>query len=763
MPALKFLGRQWKVGGDEFALPAVLTISLRILWVLALLTILILSLRSIYTNECHRGWILYLYLTASGIVFIASIIVHFMIGFYSTKGTIIDAEPRRPLKRFLSLQLTLWACQLISASFGVFILLQFPSICRSDSLMILVQIAIALLVVSQLCELTVTSCCCLVFRGKRLEDENILSAFDDGHQSLIEMQWNARCQRFCKFATCVTCKIFGRAGDHNDFTQVSRVMANVFNAEGRIDVVPSDVFAGLVLLRHLQRHSDQMKKASHHQTVPDLNDELRPIQASLNSSDVVVPNRRSYSSLACQSSSEFHSRGYRVAGESVLDPSNMQERKILEDLSYFSKYMLCIYTWPLFVYMDPFCGTCKLCTGRCCKIHSRHRRPTIENLGLFDSCTWWSSSVPSGAVRSDNTFFKANETALLKMAGLEECDLAYANFANDVNQTPYCIAIDHSRQLVVLAIRGTLSLEDCIVDALAEPLPLDEAGAKWGFDGSGEYCHSGMMLRAEWIREDIDKTQILHMLLQGKGSSARLRDNPTEPLVQDCTGYGLKVVGHSLGAGCAVMCSLMLLREYPHLQCLAYSPPGGLVSEGLAERCKDFVHSVVLGTEIVPRMSFHSMEKIRHDILSLIGRCKVSKTAVTASILDRDADPKTLLYPEDMTPQMDYHRQLSRYEATREAERGRNPLLNHVLLYPPGHLVHFVKTENIKKGCCQSQQLYTPIWTSKDALQEIQVSSTMMIDHFPDRLMKIITTNVQRILQDDDDIFLAQDSPLNAV
>mmetsp|Transcript_24091 Transcript_24091/g.30116 ORF Transcript_24091/g.30116 Transcript_24091/m.30116 type:complete len:731 (-) Transcript_24091:196-2388(-) len=730
MPALKFLGRQWKVGGDEFALPAVLTISLRILWVLALLTILILSLRSIYTNECHRGWILYLYLTASGIVFIASIIVHFMIGFYSTKGTIIDAEPRRPLKRFLSLQLTLWACQLISASFGVFILLQFPSICRSDSLMILVQIAIALLVVSQLCELTVTSCCCLVFRGKRLEDENILSAFDDGHQSLIEMQWNARCQRFCKFATCVTCKIFGRAGDHNDFTQVSRVMANVFNAEGRIDVVPSDVFAGLVLLRHLQRHSDQMKKASHHQTVPDLNDELR---------------------------------GYRVAGESVLDPSNMQERKILEDLSYFSKYMLCIYTWPLFVYMDPFCGTCKLCTGRCCKIHSRHRRPTIENLGLFDSCTWWSSSVPSGAVRSDNTFFKANETALLKMAGLEECDLAYANFANDVNQTPYCIAIDHSRQLVVLAIRGTLSLEDCIVDALAEPLPLDEAGAKWGFDGSGEYCHSGMMLRAEWIREDIDKTQILHMLLQGKGSSARLRDNPTEPLVQDCTGYGLKVVGHSLGAGCAVMCSLMLLREYPHLQCLAYSPPGGLVSEGLAERCKDFVHSVVLGTEIVPRMSFHSMEKIRHDILSLIGRCKVSKTAVTASIFDRDADPKTLLYPEDMTPQMDYHRQLSRYEATREAERGRNPLLNHVLLYPPGHLVHFVKTENIKKGCCQSQQLYTPIWTSKDALQEIQVSSTMMIDHFPDRLMKIITTNVQRILQDDDDIFLAQDSPLNAV
>eukprot|EP00639_Heterosigma_akashiwo_P027594 CAMPEP_0194665342 /NCGR_PEP_ID=MMETSP0295-20121207/2038_1 /TAXON_ID=39354 /ORGANISM="Heterosigma akashiwo, Strain CCMP2393" /LENGTH=62 /DNA_ID=CAMNT_0039547333 /DNA_START=335 /DNA_END=520 /DNA_ORIENTATION=- len=54
-----------------------------------------------------------------------------MIAFYSSKGTIVDAEPRRPLAKWLSVQLVFWALQFVSASFGIFTLLQFGAICYS--------------------------------------------------------------------------------------------------------------------------------------------------------------------------------------------------------------------------------------------------------------------------------------------------------------------------------------------------------------------------------------------------------------------------------------------------------------------------------------------------------------------------------------------------------------------------------------------------------------------------------------------------------
>jgi hypothetical protein len=62
----------------------------------------------------------------------------------------------------------------------------------------------------------------------------------------------------------------------------------------------------------------------------------------------------------------------------------------------------------------------------------------------------------------------------------------------------------HRWKSVVVAIRGTMSLDDCIVDALAEPQELADVGKQWGFDGSGMYAHRGVVDRALWIRKDIE-------------------------------------------------------------------------------------------------------------------------------------------------------------------------------------------------------------------------------------------------------------------
>lgn len=77
------------------------------------------------------------------------------------------------------------------------------------------------------------------------------------------------------------------------------------------------------------------------------------------------------------------------------------------------------------------------------------------------------------------------------------------------------------------------------------------------------------------------------------------------------------VTGHSLGAGAAVILSLKLKTDYPNVKCIAYSPPGGLISEALADYTKSFVLSVVVGDDIVPRLSLRSVHTLKSDIIKV--------------------------------------------------------------------------------------------------------------------------------------------------
>lgn len=75
------------------------------------------------------------------------------------------------------------------------------------------------------------------------------------------------------------------------------------------------------------------------------------------------------------------------------------------------------------------------------------------------------------------------------------------------------------------------------------------------------------------------------------------------------------VTGHSLGAGIAVILSLRLKKDYPNLKCIAYSPPGGLVSEQLAEYTKSFIMCVIVGDDFASRLSVRAIHYLKADIL----------------------------------------------------------------------------------------------------------------------------------------------------
>ena len=360
---------------------------------------------------------------------------------------------------------------------------------------------------------------------------------------------------------------------------------------------------------------------------------------------------------------------------------------------------------------------------------------------------------------SGDTFCEWHKRALLLVAGIPEADLVYAEFNNKLSSVPYCILLDHERSVVVVAIRGSLSLEDIVTDALVLPESLEEVGNKYGFDGRGQYCHAGVLACFENVLRDIQKHGLLERLLE--------HDHPD---------YSLRIVGHSLGAGVSTLLGYVLRSRYPSLKVFGFSPPGMTMTWDMATRCHAFATSFVLDSDIVPRLSVLALEDLRDEVLQLIGRIKVPKHEVYQNFFkakenqsnntclfggssnsseddynyDGDLEELTQIINEtldEVPPDTIYQRQLQdflRVQQERKVTRGETNSKS-LRLYPPGKMIHLIRTGE-EGGCSHlvnqcltcftsnSGFLYTPVYISNDDLDEIVVSATMGTDHFIDRM-----------------------------
>jgi sn1-specific diacylglycerol lipase len=474
--------------------------------------------------------------------------------------------------------------------------------------------------------------------------------------------------------------------------------------------------------------------------------------------------------------------GYQSYSRTVLSPYNSEHYTIIEEGAHFAKYQLAIYTWMLYYYQYPISGTIRL-IGRKIRYYLVHlrwfcfknstkssssplRSTTIENnYEDVDEaiCTGGGGSGSNSRQQSDmmmtttvvgDNCLHLHELTLIAQAGIESSDVAYASFnSGGFYETPYCIIIDHKWQSIVLSIRGSLTLEDCIVDVLLDPSPLDELGRVYGFEGTGQYCHGGVLECTHWLHDDLMKHRILSTLLLG--DTARYPN------------YTLRIVGHSLGAGIGVILSLMLRGTYPTLRCICYSPPGGLLTWELAKQCSTFVNSFILDSDIVPRLSVNNVEYLRDEVLRLIARVKLSKYEIVRRIFwhglfGRGGDTvddvggggnanysvqmtEDMLHPPDCVPESDFSRQLHRFEIMQSERRSSRGLARSVSLYPPGRITHLIKISQSKgiryqvSGCvtCGASNAgseYTPVLKENDDFNEIEISPTMWTDHFPNRV-----------------------------
>ncbi|KAJ3129929.1 hypothetical protein HK100_008346 [Physocladia obscura] len=230
-------------------------------------------------------------------------------------------------------------------------------------------------------------------------------------------------------------------------------------------------------------------------------------------------------------------------------------------------------------------------------------------------------------IHSTDNSIHANHFAFSIHAGIPVTDILHSSFMSDTSglaqEKPTMdavinyVTLDRAAKVVVVALRGTMALNDILTD-----LKFDYATFM------GHKVHSGMLRSAA--------------LLYKKGAPLReivrtaLESNPT---------YGLVLTGHSLGAGVAALLSIRwACRTYElgidpkspffpptpfvtsgrggfprgrPIHCYAYGSPC-VVSFDMSVRAKGLVSTLVNGDDIVPTLSVGLVRDMKAVTMSLL-------------------------------------------------------------------------------------------------------------------------------------------------
>ncbi|KAK2716980.1 hypothetical protein QYM36_007204 [Artemia franciscana] len=270
--------------------------------------------------------------------------------------------------------------------------------------------------------------------------------------TLSERVWHLFC---CLL--CCSCFRKGRIGLDAIFRDVSVVFSEFFKD---IDLVPSDVLAGLVLL-HRKHKSEReslrepgQQDSANRNTITEQSD-----VPSISMPNPLLPKKRAF---------------WDYEGDQWMT---------LEWAGYFVKYAVASYGWPWYVYDH------KLAALR-----------TLKNTILCCSCA--RGNLPPYLV--EDNFCHCHLAALKAITELDDDDLKHVSFRNGVCELPHYIAVDHKTRSIILSIRGTLSFHDVLTNLVAVHDALKMEGKYSKF-----MSHKGMMQSAVNIKSQIDKMNVL--------------------------------------------------------------------------------------------------------------------------------------------------------------------------------------------------------------------------------------------------------------
>jgi sn1-specific diacylglycerol lipase len=196
----------------------------------------------------------------------------------------------------------------------------------------------------------------------------------------------------------------------------------------------------------------------------------------------------------------------------------------VNEAAYYIRYAIATYSWPYYVYMhnvrgikDIFCHSESYSSCCCCCCSSGFKSSAqaadIANRESISVGQQMGNQIPVSnlTVHGDTTsmrYFRAFKF----LSKINDCDLIYANFQNELFMVPFCIVVDHMKKTIVITIRGTLSLRDALTDLTAECEYFDVNDLF-----KNQPCHKGILLSAQNIYKRINELNLLENAF---------RDNP---------------------------------------------------------------------------------------------------------------------------------------------------------------------------------------------------------------------------------------------
>ncbi|XP_012280956.1 sn1-specific diacylglycerol lipase alpha isoform X1 [Orussus abietinus] len=689
MPGIVVFRRRWSVGSDDLVVPGSFLFVLHLIWIIVL-GVLLAILEWDRSISCIL--LLWEYVVGYLAIFVASMVVEFSICLLATRGSILDTAARAPMQHVLYIRLFLllvetgWLCA------GVTWLTFHYQTCPVDQ----AKEIILGLVISNWCVLAsvvVTVWCTYdaagrswvkmkkyqrsmreaESRGARLHYKRSGSRNRNWRQRKVirayQDSWDNRCR-------LLFCCMGNSDRNRNSFADIARLLSDFFRD---LDVVPSDVVAGLVLLRKFQKVEREL----------------------------IVKQRKN-------DTYEFLSGVPVTPRTKFLSLTEDGDLNHFQSAIHYMHFALAAYGWPLFL-VNHTTGLCQLCTRlRCgcfpCRTHDD------EATVVEDNCC------------------QCNYAALRRMVEVGEVEVIYATFHVDVGETPFFVALDYSKKKVVVSIRGTLSMKDVVTDlnAEGEVLPLNPPREDW-------LGHKGMVQAAEYIRKKLYEEGII---------AKALAKDPSRGTHQ----FGLTLVGHSLGAGTAAILAILLKQEYPDLVCFSFAPPGGLLSMPAQQYSQEFITSVVVGKDVVPRIGLRQMESLRADLINAIKRSvdpKWKTIACSVMCCGCGSTPTSAANLEAGGCISEYQRDKDQARSQTVVPSDSSIALTlHRPLYPPGRIIHVVR-HHPNKGeqkyetrwrqvLRKREPVYQALWAGPCDFDEVLISPVMIQDHMPDNMLKAL-------------------------
>ena len=277
------------------------------------------------------------------------------------------------------------------------------------------------------------------------------------------------------------------------------------------------------------------------------------------------------------------------------------------NMAWFYDYAVSIYGFPLYMFSNFGSGFLHLC----CPWSSTAPRSATEAMRKYIDRGWSSYCLcccPASCIGRDP---KQHE------------DLFYTSLGNELFKTPFMVCLDHQKKAIVVAIRGTLSISDLVVD-LHFGVTEIVIPAFNGSDSFVAHTHHGIYQTARTIFNELDAKHVIHSLLEMHPD------------------YKLVTCGHSLGGGVAILLAHLFKtspgyhRISSNTFAFGYSPPGCMITAEAQDYFLSFCTSVVLGDDVIPRLTPRTVHALKEDVKAALRRCNDRrKVDIVASALVR--------------------------------------------------------------------------------------------------------------------------------